>query len=435
VRCVAGGGGSGESASDAPALGSAAAASLPTRRSRTPPRLAAVAGAAGAFADEAAAVPTAPAPAAAAPLRRRRAPPLAATAAAVTSPPPVVKRPAPRHGSDMRVRGETTADGRPKPDERTVAELARRRWCSDAAQAEQLLARLRNSTRFPYPTALGVIDWLCQTLPGDEEAVFEDGRSDSVAARAFRRHPQLLAFSADTLAARWASLLRPRAQGGLGLDLEAARKRVAAAPKLLNFLPQTLLARAELLQHLGARDGVNELCRHPDLASIGEPTLLAKVAWLQAQGLDPVIVLAKQVALLQLTPESMLPKLRFLRSVVGLSDPQIAHVAPVLGYSLAARLRPRFLFALHYGADTKTDLLSLMIFTDARFVSFVQRHAEPAALRAPAWGPAAPAPPATWSAEWYRTVVEGPAFEEWADTQEAERSSRSRKADTQALAR
>ena len=71
------------------------------------------------------------------------------------------KRRAPNTGK----RGEKTADGRPKPDERTVADLVRRGWFKSEAEAVARLTRGKSGhSRYAFETAEPAADWLEATL-------------------------------------------------------------------------------------------------------------------------------------------------------------------------------------------------------------------------------------------------------------------------------
>ena len=62
-------------------------------------------------------------------------------------------------------RGEKTADGRPKPDERTVADLVRRGWFKSEEAVVAVLTRAKtNSSRYAFETAEPAADWLEATL-------------------------------------------------------------------------------------------------------------------------------------------------------------------------------------------------------------------------------------------------------------------------------
>ena len=129
--------------------------------------------------------------------------------------------------------GETTADGRPLPDERTVADLVRRGWFNSEQAAVALLTRASSRTeRFPFETAEHAADWLEATL-GPEPV--KDGLCP--AARAVRSFPNLLYKDAATLQRKWDALTWSAEQGGVGIafSAEQAREAVRKQPQLLSF--------------------------------------------------------------------------------------------------------------------------------------------------------------------------------------------------------
>ena len=88
----------------------------------------------------------------------------------------------------MGVLNEKTADGKPKPDERTVADLVRRGWFKSEEAAVALLTRGNaNHSRYAFETAEPAADWLEATL-GPESV--KDGLCP--AARAVMGVPHLL---------------------------------------------------------------------------------------------------------------------------------------------------------------------------------------------------------------------------------------------------
>jgi hypothetical protein len=66
---------------------------------------------------------------------------------------PQKRRQRARHAGEH---GEKTADGKPKPDERTVEDLVRRGWFKTEQAVLQVLGKVSksNGTRFPYETAI-----------------------------------------------------------------------------------------------------------------------------------------------------------------------------------------------------------------------------------------------------------------------------------------
>jgi len=93
----------------------------------------------------------------AAPRRRRGRPRVDARGEAAQAEPQKRRQRAPNVG----VLGEKTADGRPKPDERTVADLVERGWFKTEAVVVALLTKTPSRvSRFPYETAKPAADWL-----------------------------------------------------------------------------------------------------------------------------------------------------------------------------------------------------------------------------------------------------------------------------------
>jgi hypothetical protein len=121
-------------------------------------------------------------------------------------------------------RGEKTADGRPKPDERTVADLVRRGWFVSEEAAVALLgtASSRSRSRFPFETAEPAADWLEATL-GPEPV--KDGLCP--AAKAVKRDPSLLARDAATLQRKWDALTLSAERGGVGIAFSTEQARGA----------------------------------------------------------------------------------------------------------------------------------------------------------------------------------------------------------------
>ena len=101
------------------------------------------------------------------------------------------------------VRGEKTADGKPKPDERTVADLVERGWFESEEAVMHVLGRAskRARSRFPYETAQPAADWL-ETMLGLVQ--LKGGLLP--AAKAVKACPQLLCQDAATLQRNWDAL-------------------------------------------------------------------------------------------------------------------------------------------------------------------------------------------------------------------------------------
>ena len=125
--------------------------------------------------------------------------------------------------------GEKTADGRPKPDERTVADLVRRGWFVSEEEAVALLTRVRAChSRYAFETAEPAADWLEATL-GPEPV--KDGLCP--AARVVKRDPSLLYKDAATLQRKWDALTLSTERGGVGIafSTEQAREAICKQPQ------------------------------------------------------------------------------------------------------------------------------------------------------------------------------------------------------------
>ena len=139
------------------------------------------------------------------------------------------KKRAPRVG----VLNEKTADGRPKPDERTVADLVRRGWFKSEEAAVALLTRKKtNNNRYAFETAERAADWLEATL-GPEPV--KDGLCP--AAQLVKRQPSLVYRGAATLQRKWDALTLSIDDGGVGimLSVEQAREVIRKEPSVLQL--------------------------------------------------------------------------------------------------------------------------------------------------------------------------------------------------------
>ena len=142
-------------------------------------------------------------------------------------------------------RGETTEDGKPKPDERTVADLVRHGWFKSEAEAVALLTRAKSTiSRYAFETAEPAADWLEATL-GPEPV--KSGLCP--AAKAVVRFPELLYQDADTLQLKWDAVTLPTAPGGVGVafSTEQAREAVRKHPQLLGYSVETYKAGWSML--------------------------------------------------------------------------------------------------------------------------------------------------------------------------------------------
>jgi len=96
-------------------------------------------------------------------------------------------------------RGEKTEDGKPKPDERTVAYLVDLGWFKTEEEVVALLTRGKTGhQRFPFETAEPAADWL-EAMLGAEPVV----KGLCPAARAVNRFPHLLTQDTATLQRNW----------------------------------------------------------------------------------------------------------------------------------------------------------------------------------------------------------------------------------------
>ena len=307
--------------------------------------------------------------------------------------------------------GETTEDGRPKPDERTVADLVRRGWCASEEAAVALLTRGKTGlNRYAFETAEPTADWLEATL-GHEPV--KGGLCP--AARAVKRVPVFLYQDAATLQRKWDALTLPAEQGGVGIELstEQARKAVGKHPRLLGFSVEKykigwsmltatanglglslekardcilrapiillydsndVLRRVKLLESLGYAEVRTMLLANPNLLNYQEETVKEHAAWWKESGLDHMKLVTTYPNLLGVVSvEDLQAKLDFLRHVAGMSNEDLNNAASLFGLSLNGRLRTRYFYALQndrlggrYGIST------LMQVSDAAFLAMMQ---------------------------------------------------------------
>ena len=295
--------------------------------------------------------------------------------------------------------GEKTASGRPKPDERTVARLVELGWWATPEAAEAALTRVKTHSRFAYETAGPVIDWLAETLGEGEH---RSGRS--CAAHAVCKFPLILTHSTSALQAGWETVVHSREAGGLGLSVEVARQRVASYPQVLVYSKEFVENRATFLETLGVSDGRAAIAGHFRLLGYGDSRLRSGAEWLRLQGLDVVQVISTHPDLLLRSPEGLSLKLDFLRCVVGLTTSEILPVFLVL--SLETRMRLRYFYALQRGAAQRYAFSTLVIRTDAKYLTMANGLAK--GVCATAADVAA-----------YKAHIATPAFRAYMDEQEA----------------
>jgi hypothetical protein len=305
--------------------------------------------------------------------------------------------------------GEKTADGRPKPDERTVADLLRRGWFQTEAAVLLLLgkASTRARSRFPYDTAKPAADWLEATL-GRE--LLKGGLLP--AAKAVTTFPSLLYQDAGTLQRKWDALMLPAEQGGvgiafseeqarevvlknpqilgyavdalkrgwsmltatesgLGLSPEEARKLVFQNPRVLASDIETFTKRVELLESLGYPKAYEMVLKNSTVLNYKDETVREHDAWWKHTGLDHVKILtANPNRLGAPTTAALQSNLDFLRRVAGMSTAQLNNAGSLFHRSLDGRLRARYFYALLKGRLTRfTSKNTMMKETDATFLA------------------------------------------------------------------
>ena len=321
--------------------------------------------------------------------------------------PPKRKRRAPNVGEP----GETTPDGKPKPDERTVADLVRRGWFKSEEAAVALLTRGKtNKHRYAFETAERAADWLEATLG---PAPVKDRLCP--ATRAVMTNPLLFTHSAAALQRKWDALTLPTERGGvgielsteqareavskqpsllgysvetyktgwtmltatenvLGLSLEEARKCILRGPEVLRFDHGKVVLRVKLLESLGYADARTMVLRNSRVLNFKEETVRGNVAWWKQSGLDHVKLVTAHPTLLGSSKATELQaRLEFLRRVAGMSNEDLNNAASLFGFGLDGRLRTRYFYALQKHRLARfTSMHTLMKATDAMFLAMMQ---------------------------------------------------------------
>ena len=350
-----------------------------------------------------------------------------------------------RRAPNVGKQGEKTADGKPKPDERTVADLVRRGWFESEEAAVALLTRANtsNQCRYAFETAEPAADWLEATL-GHEP--MKDGLCP--AARAVTGNPLLLACDVPTLQRKWDALTLPAGQGGVGIafSTEQAREAVSKYPQILGYKVETfktgwsmllstdgldqtpeearecilrspnvlkydnneVVRRIKLLESLGYVEARSMVLAEPRVLGYKEETVRRNAAWWKQSGLDHVKRITSQPTLLGASKATELQaKLDFLSRVVGLSIEEMNNAGHLFTCSLDGRLRTRYFYALQKQAlGGRFGFSTLMVAPDAGFLAmmqgrpFTQRASEAEVKR-------------------YREEVASPEFVAWRAEQEA----------------
>ena len=307
--------------------------------------------------------------------------------------------------------GEKTADGKPKPDERTVADLVRRGWFESEEAVVALLTRAPSRReRFAFETAKPTADWLEATLG------LEPLKGGVLpAAKAVRTEPSLLYKDAATLQRKWVALTLPVEQGGVGcmLSEEQAREAVLRFPQILSYTTDTLkrgwsmltategglglspeeaqglvlqhaqvltsdahklTKRVELLKSLGYPKAHKMVLKASGVLHYKEETVREHDAWWRQTGLDHVKILTAHPNRLGAPATAELQaRLDFLDRVGGMSTADLNTAGSLFGRSLDGRLRARYFYALLKGRLGRfTSKNTMFKETDASFLAMLQ---------------------------------------------------------------
>ena len=257
----------------------------------------------------------------------------------------------------------------PPPDERTVAELVRRRLFATESVAVAALTRIKCAHRFAYDTAVATMNWLQACLA---TARGDDGLEAT--ATVIRRHPRVLTYTPKQLQTGWETLTAAQTEGGLGYTPQRAAQRVCGQPQLLTFTRERVATTAAAVELCGLANGVRAVAQQPALMGMAGSTLLENAAWWRDTGLDYRKILTAHPTFLALNSIAaharLQKKLDWLRSVARMSVVELDNAGVLLGLSLEDRLRPRFFYARLMRTPKRFSLATLMSETDASFVAF-----------------------------------------------------------------
>ena len=342
------------------------------------------------------------------------------------------------------VLGEKTADGRPKPDERTVADLVRRGWFESEQEAVALLTKTKtNGSRFPFETAEPAADWLEATLGPEpvkdglcpaaravrrlpnlltRDAATLQRKWDALtwsaehggvgiafsteqAREAVRKYPQLLAYSVDTYKACWSMLT----EGGLCQTVEEARECILRNPVVLRHDNNAMVRCIALLKSLGYPEARTMVLKQPPLLNFSEETVREHAAWWQQTGLDHVKLITAHPTLLGApTTAELQAKLDFLMHVVGMSKEDLNNAPSLFARSFDGRLRARYFYALlKHSLARFGSMHTMMKETDATFLALL--------VQGGTWKDRA----REAEAARYRKLVTSAKFAAWRERQEA----------------
>ena len=342
-------------------------------------------------------------------------------------------------------RGEKTADGRPKPDERTVADLVGSGWFESEEAVVALLTRGKTGVnRYAFETAQPTADWLEAmlglvpakggVLPAAKavnlfpELLYRDAAalqrkwgaltqsaeqggvgialSEEQACEAVLKHPQLLGYAADALKRGWSMLTAT--EGGLGLSPEEARSCILLNPAVLRFNHDAVVRRVELLRSLGYPKAHRMVLRQSRVLSFTEETVREHAAWWKQTGLDHVKIVTMNPTLLGVVSvDELQAKLDFLSVVVGMSTAELNNAPSLFGLSLDDRLLARYFYALQEGRLARFGSINTMMSeTDTSFLAMLEGQ--------PSRGRATDLEVAR-----YKEQVASPEFVAWRERQEA----------------
>jgi hypothetical protein len=306
--------------------------------------------------------------------------------------------------------GEKTADGKPKPDERTVADLVERGWFESEEDAVALLTRAQTREhRFPYETAKPAADWLearlghellkggvlpaarvvnrfpasllCDaaalqrkwdalTLPAEQGGV-GIAFSQAQAREAVLKFPPILGFATDTLKRGWSMLTAT--EGGLGLSPEEARSCILRSPEVPRFNHDAVVRRVALLKSLDYPKAFEMVLKASRVLNYKEETVREHDAWWKQTGLDHVKIVSSYPHLLGGAPvDELQVRLDFLSGVAGMSTADLNNAGSLFGLPLDSRLRARYFYARLKGRRGRYGVNSMMQVKDSTFLAMMQ---------------------------------------------------------------
>jgi hypothetical protein len=339
--------------------------------------------------------------------------------------------------------GEKTADGKPKPDKRTVADLVRRGWFESEQAAVALLTRGKTGVnRYPSETAKPAADWLEATLgrvllkggllPAAKavkrfpDLLYQDTAtlqrkwdaltlpteqsgvgvvfSEKQAREAVLKHPQLLGYAADALKRGW--LMLTATEGGLGLSPEGACSCILLSPNVLLYDHDAVVRRVELLKSLGFPQAYKMVLDQSRVLNFKDETVRDHAAWWKQSGLDHLKIVESYPLLLGVSKTGLQEKLSFLRDVAGLSTDDLNNGGTFFQASLDKKLRPRFFYAWKHGALERNKLSTLSFCSVATYLRKVHQ------LDAPADED---------EVDLYKETIASADFQAWAAQEEARR--------------